>query len=104
MEFKYLALDKSGRRVQSFMKADSATAVADSLRSLGQKPLRIVPLVKPKKKTVAGQMFADRKKVSSKELIVFTRQLGAILNSGMLLSDAIETIATDMENPYFAEV
>jgi type II secretory pathway component PulF len=104
MDFKYTALDKEGKRIQSFMKADSVAAVVNSLRTAGQKPLKIIPLNKVQNQSVVGKIFSDRKRVSSKELIIFTRQLGSILSAGMLLSDAIETIATDLENEYFADV
>jgi type IV pilus assembly protein PilC len=42
--------------------------------------------------------------VKTKELIVFTRQLGTVLNAGVLLTDAINTIEVDLENKYFRRV
>src|SRR5437870_1965346 len=102
MEFEYLALDKNGARIKSSMKAESAVAVANTIRSSGGKPFKITPINAGTK--IIGQIFAAPRKITTKELIVFTRQLGAILSAGVLLSDAIDTIATDLENRYFAEV
>ena len=51
-----------------------------------------------------ASIFSGPKRVPGKELVVFTRQLGAILNAGVLLSDAINTIAVDLENKYFSDV
>ena len=45
-----------------------------------------------------------RRKVSGKELAVFTRQLAATLSAGLLLTEALETISDDLENKYFAEI
>ncbi len=100
MEFEYTAFNKEGQRIKSFMKADSAEAVANALRKDDCKPIKILAL----KKKQTASMFFSSKTVKSKELIIFTRQLGSILSAGVLLSEAIYTIATDMENEYFANI
>ena len=102
MEFEYIAIDKDGKRIKSSMVANSPAVVADIIRDAGGKPVKITPL--KKKNAGFGQIFAPRKHVASKELVVFTRQLGSILGAGVLLSHAIDTIAFDLENQYFADV
>jgi type IV pilus assembly protein PilC len=60
------------------------------------------------KKDKAPDLFEifsqGQKRVKTKELIVFTRQLGTVLNAGVLLTDAINTIEVDLENKYFRRV
>jgi len=104
MDFEYVVIDKDGRRNKSFMKADSAFAVAASLRNAGGKPLKITALKKEQKLNLLQKLFPGKKKVTTRELVVFTRQLGTVLSAGVVLSDAIATIATDQENEYFADV
>jgi type IV pilus assembly protein PilC len=45
-----------------------------------------------------------RNSVSGKELAVFTRQLAATINAGLLLSEALETIGEESENKYLMDV
>jgi type IV pilus assembly protein PilC len=104
MNFEYIVIDKEGKRNKSFMKADSAAAVATSLRSAGGKPLKITELRKDRAVSFSEKFFSGPKRVTTKELVVFTRQLGTILSAGVLLTDAINTIATDLENKYFSDV
>jgi type IV pilus assembly protein PilC len=104
MEFEYISIDKDGKRIKSFMKADSAAALAASLRSSGGKPLKITPMKRVQARSLIGMITWERKEVTSRELVIFTRQLGSILSAGVLLSEAIETIATDMENEHFADI
>ncbi len=104
MEFEYVVIDKEGKRVQSFMKAESTAAVAASLRNSGGKPLKITQLKKEQAPNLVERFFSGPKRVTAKERVVFTRQLGTMLSAGVLLSDAMETIADNMENKYFAGV
>ena len=104
MEFEYIAISKEGERIQSMMQAESAAAVATSLRNSGGKPLKITALKKDKAPDLVEQIFSNRKRVTSKELVVFTRQLGTVISAGVLLTEALETISMDMDNKYFAAV
>jgi type IV pilus assembly protein PilC len=44
------------------------------------------------------------KKVKLKETVVFTRQLAATLSAGLVLVEALEVVADDMENKYFQSI
>jgi type II secretory pathway component PulF len=104
MEFEYTVINKEGERLKSMMKADSAAAVASILRNSGGKPLKITPVKKEKSFDFLEGFFSGSKQVTSNEVVVFTRQLGTILSAGVLLTEALQTIANDMENKYFASV
>jgi len=45
-----------------------------------------------------------KNKVTGKELSVFTRQLAATINAGLLLSEALETIGEESENGFLQDV
>jgi len=105
MEYEYTVIDKTGKRITSLMKAESTAAVASSLRNAGGKPLKITPTkIKKPSNSFEDFLSSNNKRVTNKELVVFTRQLGTVLMAGVLLTEAIETIADDMENKYFASV
>jgi type IV pilus assembly protein PilC len=101
MDFEYTAIDKDNKRIRAVMSGASAEAVIGSLKTMGFTPLN-VKVVAASKEPVLNVGFLTSKIVKIEELVVFTRQLGTILNAGVLLSEALETIATDLENKYFA--
>jgi len=45
-----------------------------------------------------------RRSVTGKELAVFTRQLAATVNAGLLLTEALETISDEAENLYLQQI
>jgi type IV pilus assembly protein PilC len=101
MDFEYTAYDRDKKRIRATMTAVSAEAMVSSLKAMGLTPLE-VKAVAASKEPVLNVGFLTSKIVRIEELVVFTRQLGTILAAGVLLSEALETIATDLENKYFA--
>ena len=45
--------------------------------------------------------YLQRRRVSGKDLMVFTRQLSSTLGAGLLLMESLDAISEDMENRYF---
>ncbi|MBF0483411.1 MAG: type II secretion system F family protein [Candidatus Omnitrophica bacterium] len=104
MEFEYNAFDKNGRPIQGIMTADSMPSIINTLKNTGATSITAIPVqIESKSKSIFGSLF-EKQTVTSMEMVVFTRQLGAVLGAGVLLTESIETIATDMENKYFAEI
>ncbi len=64
---------------------------------------KITPL-KIKSKEQKGLFVFQRKKVKAKELVVFTRQLATMLEAGLSLVQALESLALQQKNPYFRDV
>jgi len=107
MEFQYTAKDiRTGKRVAALMSAESQTAVISSLQLQGLLPLKITPQRKSRAGTGWSKWLKPSagRRVKSKELTVFTRQLAAVIGAGLLLSDALETVADDLDNTYFRSV
>src|ERR1044072_56192 len=102
MEFKYIATEKkSGQRVTAFATATSVSALVMRLKEDGLVPLRVFEA----KQSKANRYFRFAvKRVKLKEITVFTRQLAAMLSAGLLLTEALDAIAEDLENEYFAGV
>ncbi len=100
MEYKYSASDSSGKRVTAIASADSIPTLVSRLKKQGLIPLDI-EIVKPRF-AEGGLRFSSR--VKNKELAVFVRQLATIIDAGVLLTEALHTIAEDLENPFFREI
>lgn len=100
MEFQYTAQDKNGKRVSSVATADAIDTLVGRLKNQGLIPLRVSE-VKSSGISFKKGRGLQRGKVKAGELAVFTRQLSSILNAGVLLTEALHTIAEDMENRYF---
>lgn len=98
MELKYTATDMKGERVTAVADIDSVPSLVGRLKKQGLTPLHIETV---RKKSGFG---LRKTKVTRKELGVFSRQLATILNSGILLTEAMNTIASDMDNHYLQQV
>jgi len=103
MELKYIANDKSGKRVTGVTRASSIASLVMRLKNDGLVPLKVAA-VNLSQKNGNGFLNHFRHQVKSKELVIFTRQLAAILSAGLLLTEALETISDDLENPYFSKL
>src|SRR5436309_900345 len=99
MEFKYVAKNKKGKRVTDTAMASSVSALVSRLKSEGLLPVKIYE-IKSNNGRLKPLMKIRRGRVTGKELAVFTRQLAATLTAGLLLTEALETIAEDLENLY----
>ena len=101
MHFKYIAQNKDGRRIVEMTQAEHLSIVVSRLKEEGLLPLKVFPV---KNIEAGGQYFFLRRRVTGNELAIFTRQLASTLKSGLLLTEALETIVEDMENKYFQEI
>lgn len=104
MEFYYTVMDKTGKRIKAKANANSHLALLTQLKSQGLLPIEIKP---------AGDNLIARgiekidlrgKKLGTRELAIFTRQLASALKAGILLSDALETIGEDWQHDNFRKV
>jgi len=96
MEFKYTACDKDGKRITASASADAAHILISRLKNQGLTPLRVTEIKRRKK--IRESFSWSRHHVSGKEIAVVTRQLASILHAGILLTEALKTIAEDQEN------
>jgi type IV pilus assembly protein PilC len=80
--------DKSGKTVQGELRADNAQVVSTTLRRRG------ITVSKIKK-----QKQARGKKISEKDLTIFTRQLATMLRAGVPLMQCFDIISRGHEKP-----
>jgi len=104
LEYQCAAKTKEGKRVSRLLVAESPADVITQLRGEGLLPIKINRKAATNGKTKKRFAFLQEGRVKQKELAVFTRQLGVTLTAGLLLSEALEAIAEDLENVYFQKI
>ncbi|HEX6680294.1 MAG TPA: type II secretion system F family protein, partial [Gaiellaceae bacterium] len=98
--YAFKALDLSGASTQGEMDAGDKQAVAAQLRSKGLIVVDIEELV-PKS---AGDLLARWKKVKADDLVIATRQLSTMVNSGMSLLRSLYIIEEQTEEDKLREI
>ena len=96
MEYKCTVKTPEGKKINRVMVAESPAQVVSRFKAEGLLPLKINK-VKPTNGNGKRRSFFAGGRVRSKELAIFTRQLGVTLTAGLLLTEALEAIGKDLE-------
>ena len=99
--FVYTAKDSSGKVIQSTVEADNPKAVMEALRNEGFFVVRIVERRKPFNPLV---LIERAFKIGLKELTIFSRQFALLLNAGLTLAEAVDTIEEQTQNSSFRQI
>lgn len=99
--FVYTAKDSAGKVIQSTVEADNPKAVMEALRNEGFFVVRIVERRKPFNPLV---LIERAFKIGLKELTIFSRQFALLLNAGLTLAEAIDTIEEQTQNSSFRQI
>ena len=92
--YAFKALDLSGASTKGEMEAGDKQAVAAQLRSKGL----IVVDIEEQAKANAGDILARFRRVKADDLVIATRQLATMVNSGMSLLRSLYVIEEQTEN------
>ena len=98
--FAFKALDLSGSPTKGEIEANDKQAVAQQLRSKGL----IVTDIEEQEARNAGDIMSRFKRIKSDELVIATRQLATMVNSGMSLLRALYVIEEQTENDKLRDV
>ncbi len=99
-QFTYAAQTKDGSTVHGTIEAVNREAVVSSLENQHLQPL----VVKLQVEHTLQLKNKKTKKVKSKDLVVFTRQLSTMISAGVPLSQSLSTMQNQTESKYFKEV
>ncbi len=89
----------SGRVEAGEMVAENQAEVLKALRTK-----KVIPVsVKPKPREISFALFGG-KKLSTKELAIFTRQFATMINAGLALMDCLDTLKKQVTKPGFKTV
>jgi type IV pilus assembly protein PilC len=86
--FTWEAKDGSGKLLRGELRASSPEAVRSNLRQRGMLPLKVAKL-----------RVSSGKKISSKDVSIFTRQLATMMKAGIPLLKSFEIVAQGHSNP-----
>jgi type II secretory pathway component PulF len=89
--FYYQAFLKDGKKVSGYIDAGSEVAVKEQLQKKGMFPTQIVRAVGGAQKNWFWRLFEPR--ITTKELILFTKQLAVLLKAGVPLLQAFELLS-----------
>lgn len=101
MQFTYQARDSAGQVREGEVTAADADEATKQLRQEGMYLMSLDEVAS--KKSSGGGLAIFQKKVSRKDVIYFTNQLAVMIDAGVPLSDAIEGLGEQMENPLFRD-
>ncbi|MFA5553451.1 MAG: type II secretion system F family protein [Phycisphaerae bacterium] len=93
--FRYIARDTSGQRKEGTKQAGSASDVLGWLRELGLTPVSVTEIAAAQKQVVQG---GKSKRIKSADLSALCWQLTTMLEGGIPITSAIETISDDVDN------
>jgi type IV pilus assembly protein PilC len=91
--FQYEAIKSSGETVTGKLDADNETNVVERLRSMG---LMVMEIKEVKESSFGGFKLGGKVKLG--DLSLFSRQLAAMLNSGIPLTRALFTLSSQVIN------
>ncbi|MFL6649003.1 MAG: type II secretion system F family protein, partial [Sulfurifustaceae bacterium] len=85
-------VDKQGRRVKGEMEGASVAFINATLRRQGINPVKV-------QKRSSGLFRARKKKITPKDIAVFTRQLATMITAGIPVAQAFDIVGKGHENP-----
>jgi len=88
--------DKQGKKVKGEMESASVAFVNATLRRQGINPVKV------QKRRAA--LFKTKKKITTKDVAIFTRQLATMLVAGIPIAQAFEIVGKGHENPSMQEL
>jgi type IV pilus assembly protein PilC len=94
--FQYKIIDINGEIHEGAHEAESKLEMLKTIRSRGEKPIRVEEKVDKGGVEVDAHLFS--RNPNTKDLIIFCRQLYTMLNAGMPLISALEVLIKQSEN------
>jgi len=95
--FRYRALSPAGETQQGLLEAPDLDQAVDRLHGMGLVPVRLTPQGAPALR--GGGLRFFEKKVSPRDLILFTRQLETMLDSGLPILSSLESLHAQATHP-----
>lgn len=104
MKFDYTAVNRQSKTVSGEIEAADKATVSALLSKQGYKPLLIKEHHSGFDPNNIQFKLPGSKKVKSKDMVIFTRQLSTMINAGVPLVRSLATLRTQTNSPRFREV
>lgn len=95
-KFTWEGVDRKGKKMKGELEGASVAYVNASLRRQGIKPTKVRKAAKP--------LLVFKKKITAKDIAIFTRQLATMLTAGIPIAQAFDIVGKGHENPTMAEL
>jgi general secretion pathway protein F len=105
--FSYKATDYNGKIVKGYLEATDDKGVVTKLDALGYIPIRISPAGKEKKgfQSDVSEIFSSVfRRVSGKDVMLFTQDLATLLDAGLPVDRALSILVEVTEKDKFKEI
>ncbi|MFQ5673630.1 MAG: type II secretion system F family protein [Nitrospinales bacterium] len=102
--FQYNARNKRGQLVSGTMNAPDANAVGQELARMGHFPVKIHTESAVTEKKEKKSFLQKFQKVTSKDMVLFTRQMATLFNAGIPLLGILAALKDQIESPKFKDV
>jgi len=99
--FEYQALNTQGRTVKGVVEGDTERAARSALRDQGLTPLRVEPIHQRATATPGTDgrtQFRLRRKLSSSDLALVTRQFATLVRAGLTLEECLNVLVEQSES------
>ena len=98
--FNYQVIDNTGSNMTGRVLADNKNDAYSKLRALGF----VITSLSEHKTAGANQIVIGKKVIKPETLIIFSKQLSALLKSGIAVTKALSSLIQQMEDRYFANI
>ncbi len=102
--YDYLALTASGARQRGVTEAETEQQARQRLRDQGLVPLSVETSRRAVGATNASQRYKRTARLGGDQVVLFTRLLGTLLNSGLPVDDALTALSKQSESSDFKRV
>lgn len=96
--FSYVALNSGGERIQGTLEAPERSAVLKGLTDQGLRPLSIKEVATRGLPTISFGKFLSSGKVKNDVIVIFTRELSAMVGAGVPLLRALNSLREHTES------
>lgn len=95
---------KGRNRLNEMVSGERDAANQDELRALLRREQIVMTQASEKGREIAIPKLGRNKKVTPKELAVFTRQFSVMIDAGLPLVQCLDILAEQQQNPFFKDV
>ncbi len=99
--FRYEAVDREGRVVKGVVEVDTARQVRSHLRERALFPVSVEPV---SQEALSDNGFSWRRRFSSNQLSLFTRQFSTLLSAGLTVENALDALVEQSEDDYSRQI
>jgi type IV pilus assembly protein PilC len=99
MDFYYIAIDPAGNKKKGYIEANSERELVEYLKRVNLSPIQI-----KKKGQSSLSAFGSLNGIKSSDIVVFTRQLSSMIQTGLTLLEALSVLKQQTTKPQMLKV